>query len=150
MRLQYIPDPPSNLSEEDQQVCDRIRARRGPAGLLGIDRTLPHAPKVADGMEFKPVLIVLAKVPFIKQRNPTSKGPLSERQWAVLQYADAMTATVQVPQELFYQLRDVGFSSQEITEITATVATYNFTCRFVLALDVGEGIAGAPAWFKEW
>jgi hypothetical protein len=34
IRLGYIPDPPPNLSAEDQQVCDRIKARRGPAGLL--------------------------------------------------------------------------------------------------------------------
>jgi alkylhydroperoxidase family enzyme len=60
-----------------------------------------------------------------------------------------MTATIQLRQRLFDQLMDVGFSSQEIIEITATVAACNFTCRFVLALDVGEGIAGAPAWFKE-
>lgn len=78
-----------------------------------------------------------------------SKGPLNDRQWAVLQYADAMTTTVKVPQRLFDQLKDVGFSSQQIVELTATIAAYNFTCRFVLALDVGEGIDAAPSWFNE-
>lgn len=84
----------------------------------------------------------------IKQRHPTSKGPLSDRQWAVLQFADAMTTTPQVPQQFFDQLKNAGFSPQEIVEITATVAAYNFTCRFVLALDVCEGISKAPAWFN--
>ncbi|KAJ0417887.1 AhpD-like protein [Aspergillus carlsbadensis] len=190
MRLEYIPDPPQNLSADDQQVCDRIRARRGPAGLLGIDRTLLHAPKVADGWnsllgtirtqtslpedireiaicracllntawtEWKPHEDILRKledmtdamVDVVKQRNPPSKGPLSDRQWAVLQYADAMTTTVHVPQRLFDQLKDVSFSAQEIVEITATVAAYNFACRFVLALDVNEEVGRAPAWFSD-
>lgn len=85
----------------------------------------------------------------IKEQKPMSKGPLNDRQWAVLQYADAMTTTVKVPQRLFDQLKDVGFSSQQIVELTATIAAYNFTCRFVLALDVGEGIDAAPSWFNE-
>lgn len=51
MRLEYIDDPPQNLSGEGhQQIYDRIKARRGPVGLLSVDRVLLHAPKVADGM----------------------------------------------------------------------------------------------------
>ncbi|KAL3443700.1 AhpD-like protein [Aspergillus insuetus] len=189
MRLEYIPDPPKNLSAEDQQICDRIRARRGPAGLLGIDRTLLHAPKVADGWnsllgairtqtslpedireisicrtcllnsawtEWKPHEDILRNIDgmteeiidVVKSRNPTSKGGLSDRQWAVLQYADAMTTAAQVPERLVDRLRDAGCGAQEIVEITATVAAYNFVCRFVLALDVSEGIEAAPPWFN--
>ncbi|KAL2785958.1 AhpD-like protein [Aspergillus keveii] len=189
MRLEYIPDPPQNLPVEDQQICDRIRARRGPAGLLGIDRTLLHAPKVADGWdsllgairtqtslpedireiaicracllntawtEWKPHEDILqnidgmteAMIDVVKMRNPTNKGPLSDRQWAVLEYADAMTTNVQVPERLVDRLKNVGFCAQEIVEITATVAAYNFVCRFVLALDVSEGIEAAPGWFN--
>ncbi|KAL3491847.1 AhpD-like protein [Aspergillus germanicus] len=189
MRLEYTPNPPQNLSTEDQQICDRIRARRGPAGLLGIDRTLLHAPKVADGWnsllgairtqtslpedireiaicracllntawtEWKPHEDILRKIDYmtdamidvVKTRNPANKGPLSDRQWAVLQYADAMTTTVQVPERLVDRLKGVGFSAQEIVEITATAAAYNFVCRVVLALDVSEGIEAAPGWFN--
>ncbi|PYH81056.1 hypothetical protein BO82DRAFT_432952 [Aspergillus uvarum CBS 121591] len=190
MRLEYLPESPRNLSAQDEAICERIRARRGPAGLLGIDRTLLHAPKIADGWssllsavrtqssltedikeisicrpcrlnttwtEWQPHETLLRKAPgmteegveVVKQRHPHHQGSLSDRQWAVLQYADAMTGAVDVPLALVDRLKEVGFSPQEIVEITATVAAYNFTCRFVLALDVSEGLAAAPPWFRE-
>ena len=49
MRLPYVPDPPTGLSKEDEQVVDRVRARRGPRGLIPLDLALLHAPKIADG-----------------------------------------------------------------------------------------------------
>lgn len=50
MRLNYTPNPPTNLSEEDQQVLERVKVRRGAMGLIPLDLTLLHAPKIADGM----------------------------------------------------------------------------------------------------
>lgn len=49
MRLPYVPDPPNFTSPEDQAVEQRVRARRGEKGLIALDRTLLHAPTVADG-----------------------------------------------------------------------------------------------------
>lgn len=49
MRLPYTDNPPSNLSAEDQQVVERVKARRGEKGLIPLDLTLLHAPNVADG-----------------------------------------------------------------------------------------------------
>ncbi|CAN9167334.1 unnamed protein product [Alternaria sp. RS040] len=49
MRLPYIPDPPNFTSEEDKAVEQRVRQRRGEKGLIALDRTLLHAPPVADG-----------------------------------------------------------------------------------------------------
>ncbi|RVX73556.1 hypothetical protein B0A52_02444 [Exophiala mesophila] len=49
MRLNYTSNPPANLSEEDQQVVERVKARRGAMGLIPLDLTLLHAPKIADG-----------------------------------------------------------------------------------------------------
>ncbi|KAL1970724.1 hypothetical protein VTN77DRAFT_4368 [Rasamsonia byssochlamydoides] len=62
---------------------------------------------------------------------------LNRQQTAVLRYADAMTKTVSVPDEVFQELKD-SFSDKEIVEITATVAAYNCVSRFLVALDVGE------------
>jgi alkylhydroperoxidase family enzyme len=67
------------------------------------------------------------------------RGPLSEKQWAVLRYADAMTRDVKVDDGLFGELTSVaGFTEKEIVELTATVAAYNCVSRFLVALDVGE------------
>ncbi|RYN58836.1 hypothetical protein AA0114_g1889 [Alternaria tenuissima] len=49
MRLPYVPDPPNFTSEEDKTVEQRVRQRRGEKGLIALDRTLLHAPPVADG-----------------------------------------------------------------------------------------------------
>ena len=62
---------------------------------------------------------------------------LSEVQWAVVAYTDAMTKEVHVPDEIFAKLKR-WFGEQEIVEITATIAAYNCVSRFLVALDIGE------------
>lgn len=49
MRLPYTENPPKNLSAEDEQILERVKARRGEKGLIPLDLALLHAPKVADG-----------------------------------------------------------------------------------------------------
>ncbi|MCJ1291356.1 hypothetical protein MMC34_002899 [Xylographa carneopallida] len=62
---------------------------------------------------------------------------LDEKQMAVLEYTDAMTRGVRVPDAVFDKLRPL-FTEREIVEITATVGAYNTVSRFLVALDVGE------------
>lgn len=73
----------------------------------------------------------------VRDPSPGERGALSEREWVVLRYADAMTREVQVEEWLFGQVKGL-FSEKEVVEITATVATYNMVSRFLVALDVGE------------
>lgn len=49
MRVPYIPDPPNFTNPDDQAVEQRVRERRGEKGLIALDKTLLHAPPVADG-----------------------------------------------------------------------------------------------------
>lgn len=49
MRLDYVPNPPTGLTEEEQAVLERVKARRGAMGLLPLDLTLLHSPNVTDG-----------------------------------------------------------------------------------------------------
>jgi alkylhydroperoxidase family enzyme len=63
---------------------------------------------------------------------------LSERHWAVLRYADAMTRDVKVPDEVWEGVRRVGFRDREVVELTGVVAAYNCVSRFLVALDVGQ------------
>lgn len=51
----------------------------------------------------------------------SSGAGLTERQWAVVAYADAMTRAVAVEQDTFDRLRK-HFSEQEVVELTATVS----------------------------
>ena len=49
MRLPYVPDPPELSDAADQAIVERVKRRRGSAGLLELDRALLHSPPVADG-----------------------------------------------------------------------------------------------------
>ncbi len=188
MRLAYVPNPPENLtSSEEEEIVQRVLARRGARGLISLDRTLLHSPTVADGwsslfgaIRTKTSLsadireIAICRVALINEawyewthhapllmeadgfteemlkvvrRLDQTEGrePLSEKQWVVLKYTDAMTKNVKVEDGLFEELRSVaGFTEKEIVELTATIATYNGVSRFLVALDVGEMNGKAP------
>jgi AhpD family alkylhydroperoxidase len=59
----------------------------------------------------------------------------SQKERAVLAYTDAMTRDVQVPDDVFEALKP-HFSTQELVELTATVAAYNMVSRFLEALQI--------------
>lgn len=52
-----------------------------------------------------------------------------------MRYAAAMTRTVKVPDALFDEVRR-RFSTTELVELTAAIATYNMVARFLLAVDI--------------
>jgi alkylhydroperoxidase family enzyme len=68
-------------------------------------------------------------------------SPLTPQQKAVLRYTDQMTVTVKVQDEVFVQLKTVGYNDREIVELTTGIAGYNCVSRVLVALDVGENNA---------
>ncbi|HUG56952.1 MAG TPA: carboxymuconolactone decarboxylase family protein [Candidimonas sp.] len=59
----------------------------------------------------------------------------SDKERAVLAYADAMTRHVQVPDEVFAAVKP-HFEPRQLVELTATIATYNMVSRFLEALEI--------------
>lgn len=59
----------------------------------------------------------------------------TEKQRAVLDYTDAMTRHVQVPDDIFAAVKE-KFEPRELVELTATIATYNMVSRFLEALHI--------------
>ncbi|KAI6782073.1 carboxymuconolactone decarboxylase [Emericellopsis cladophorae] len=101
-----------------------------------------HAPlAVAAGVSQQGMEIV--KVEERLEGDVKEGSDLSEKQWAVLVYADEMTRDVHVKDATFERLKGL-FTDQEITEITATIACYNMVSRFLVALDVGERNGTGP------
>lgn len=49
MRLPYVPDAPPTSTPEEADILARVQARRGPRGLIPLDRALLHSFPVADG-----------------------------------------------------------------------------------------------------
>ncbi|QUC20295.1 uncharacterized protein UV8b_04536 [Ustilaginoidea virens] len=100
-----------------------------------------HAPLAAEAGVSKEALEVVKRDGEFRQSEKPAE--LSEKQWAVLVYADEMTRNVQVGDETFRQLKSL-FSDKEVVEITGTVAAYNCVSRFLVALDVGESNGTGP------
>lgn len=174
MRLQYVAASIAGLTDSDAAIVSRVRARRAPREIQLLDRTLLHAPPVADGWnsffgsirsrtsisddirelaisrvavlthsqyewDHHAPLAVKAGISeaAIKVEGSGGADGLTAKQRATLTYTDAMTLQVQVPEQVFRELQ-AHFSPREVVEITATVAVYNCTARFLVALDVGE------------
>jgi alkylhydroperoxidase family enzyme len=67
-----------------------------------------------------------AGMKILGQKEPKEDGEgLSEKQWAVVRYTDAMTRNVAVDDKIFAQLKEY-FTDQEVVEITATVCFFPF------------------------
>jgi len=62
-------------------------------------------------------------------------GLFEERERAALAYAEAMTRTIRVPDDVFAAVRR-HFAEREMVELTATVGAYNLVSRFLEALQV--------------
>lgn len=58
-----------------------------------------------------------------------------ETQRAVLAYTDAMTKSIQVPDDVFAAVRKL-FKDNELIELTATIAAYNMVSRFLEAMQI--------------
>lgn len=85
-----------------------------------------HAPLARAGGVSEEGLRVLGEV-HLEEKLGGSE--LTDMQWAVVQYTDAMTRDVRVRQEVFDALKK-HFSEQDIVEITATVS------RLLVVLDI--------------
>ena len=69
--------------------------------------------------------------------NWRNSKEFNERQRAILAYADVMTRSVEVPNDVFDGVRAI-FNTEQLVELTALIAAYNFTTRFTVALQLGK------------
>ena len=59
----------------------------------------------------------------------------SERQRAILAYAEVISRTVEVPDEIFAAVRKI-FNDRELVDLTGIIAAYNFTMRFTVPMQL--------------
>lgn len=59
----------------------------------------------------------------------------SDKQRALLAYTDAMTQTIEVPEDVFTEVRK-HFSERQTVELTMLIGAYNMLTRFLKALNV--------------
>jgi AhpD family alkylhydroperoxidase len=63
--------------------------------------------------------------------------PLGDVERLVLRLTDAMTRTIEVPDDLYREL-DARFGAAGMLELVATVASYNMVSRLLVALRIGH------------
>jgi 4-carboxymuconolactone decarboxylase len=71
----------------------------------------------------------------IQALQSDAREQFDPRECCVLDYCDAMTGQVHVPDQLFARVREY-FDEAAMVELTATIAAYNMVSRFLEALHV--------------
>lgn len=77
----------------------------------------------------------LAQATIDALREDCERPDLDDVERAVLEYTDAMTRDVHVPDGVFARVRE-HFTERQIVELTATIAAYNCVSRFLEALRI--------------
>jgi alkylhydroperoxidase family enzyme len=67
--------------------------------------------------------------------QPITDAALSDIERWVVQYAAQMTRNVKVDDALFAAIQ-ARFTTTELVELTAAIATYNMVARFLVALQI--------------
>ncbi|MGF6842987.1 alkylhydroperoxidase family enzyme [Paraburkholderia youngii] len=72
---------------------------------------------------------------YLERNNIDALQGMDEDEALVVRYAEQMTRNVQVDDAFFETLRQ-RFNTQDLVEITASIATYNMVARFLVALGI--------------
>lgn len=70
-------------------------------------------------------------------REGGDAAALTPEQRLVLDYTDAMTRDIEVPDALFAQVR-ARFDDRQLLDLTGTVSAYNMVSRLLVALHIGH------------
>ncbi len=68
-------------------------------------------------------------------QEPGAPAGFDEMDTLVIRFCDAMTRDVQVPQDLFDEVRR-HFSEKRMVELVAVIASYNYMSRFLEAFEI--------------
>ncbi|GAC1608983.1 MAG: carboxymuconolactone decarboxylase family protein [Ramlibacter sp.] len=127
-----------------EQMLSAIRNRNSlPAGLreLLILRVavLNHAPYEFEAHVPHALAAGVAQATIDAMRAVPLPGDLAlgAAERVAIDYADAMTGAITVPDPLFARVRE-HFQGQALVDLTATVAAYNMVSRFLEALQIGH------------
>ncbi|MGE0878259.1 MAG: carboxymuconolactone decarboxylase family protein [Acidimicrobiia bacterium] len=119
---------------EDTEVSDRHRelAMLRVAHINGDRHNWWHHEKIARA-------IGMTDTEIDGIRNWPDANCFDPTEGAVLDYAQTMTVDRYVPEELFKRIRDL-FSTRQVVELTAIIASYNCVNRFLVAMDIDSEI----------
>lgn len=78
-----------------------------------------------------------AAVEMVKLLHPQGVSVWSVRQQLAIRMTDAMTQNLEVPDDLYDEVR-LNFDAQGQIDLVATIAAYNMVSRFLIALKIGH------------
>lgn len=65
------------------------------------------------------------------------RRPFDATELAILDYTDAMTRMIRVPDAIFAAVKE-RLPARDLVELTATIGAYNLVSRFLVALEIGH------------
>ena len=137
-----LHSPP--LAHGWEQMLSAVRNRNSlPAGLRELiilrvavlndapyefEAHVPHALKAG---------VAQQTIDAMREQPLPAQLALTQAERSAIDYADAMTRAIAVPDALFARVRQ-HFEGQQLVDLTATVAAYNMVSRFLEALQIGH------------
>jgi alkylhydroperoxidase family enzyme len=78
-----------------------------------------------------------AAIQLVQELEPQNVSAWNAKQQLAIQMTDAMTQQLEVPDDLYEQVRQ-HFDAQGQIDLVATIAAYNMVSRFLIALKIGH------------
>ncbi|EED12177.1 4-carboxymuconolactone decarboxylase family protein [Talaromyces stipitatus ATCC 10500] len=89
------------------------------------------------GVKSIPISTFTPEGKIINNTRKPAESSLTDFQWEVLLFTDAMTKNIKVDDTIFGAIKS-RFGEREVVELTVCIGAYNMVSRFLVTLDVGE------------
>ncbi|CAK4032499.1 related to 4-carboxymuconolactone decarboxylase family [Lecanosticta acicola] len=149
MRLPYIDDDPKMSTAEDQAVVERVKERRG-GKLIALDKTLLHAPPVADGWNgFLKAIRTQTTLPdSIRELAICRVAALNHAWYEWDQHKPILEKSSALKQDVVEKIKDRGWDGSGLDE--KHLAVFEYTNAMTLGCIVKEAIfKGLKALFSD-
>ncbi|KAK5135851.1 hypothetical protein LTR08_004500 [Meristemomyces frigidus] len=146
MRLPYIPDDPEMASPADDAIVQRVKARRG-GKLIALDKTLLHAPPVADGWNaFLGAVRTQTTLPESVRELAICRVAVLNQAWYEWEHhRPILVASKAVPEDLIEKIKEREWKGEGLDEKHKALLAYTdaMTLGCVVPEGVFKGLRGA-------
>jgi alkylhydroperoxidase family enzyme len=125
MRLPYIPSEPSFTNPSDRKIVERIKERRG-GKLIALDKTLLHAPPVADGWNsfLKSIRTETTLSDSVREVAICRVAALNGAWYEWEAHKPILSKTGEIEEELVGKMKDRGWKGEGLDDKFRVVVEY--------------------------
>ncbi|KAK3619504.1 hypothetical protein LTR56_024005 [Elasticomyces elasticus] len=125
MRLPYIDDDPKMETPEDEAVVQRVKERRG-GKLIALDKSLLHAPPVADGWNsfLKSIRTQTTLSDSVRELAISRVAVLNQAWYEWSQHSPLLKQTKVLSDDVVEKIKDKSWTGEGLDEKHAAVLAY--------------------------